>query len=297
MFKEKKCLLRRIHGIQSVHDYSDNPFLHRLEIELKQKLEEIVDCEEAIWLQKSRNEWIADGDRNTRLYHAKTITQRGKNKILALRGDAEDWIYGQNILKSMAHSFYSNLFNEEDADRSVLNTIHSSPALLERNVKSLDYIFSDQEIHNVIFQMGPLKVPREDLFPSLFFQRQWAKVGPKLCEFDKYICQNNSLIQEVNKTLLVLIAKVNKPEFIPQFRPISLCNLSYKCFTKAIVNHIKPHLADCISSFQVRFVPGRNIHDNVIVSHELVDTMSKMRCRHGFMSIMIDLEKAYDRLS
>lgn len=55
--------------------------------------------------------------------------------------------------------------------------------------------------------MGPLKSPGEDGFSAMFYHRQWDKVGPKICEFAKDVWQDNRLIKEVNKTLLVLIAK------------------------------------------------------------------------------------------
>lgn len=122
-------------------------------------------------------------------------------------------------------------------------------------------------------------------------------MGPKLCDFAKDVWSNNNLIKQVNKTLLVLIAKVNKPDFISQFRPISLCNVSYKCITKAIVNRIKSLLNEYVSPFQASFVPERNVHDNSIVAHEIIHTMSRMKGKRRFMSIKIDLEKAYDRLS
>jgi hypothetical protein len=34
--------------------------------------------------------------------------------------------------------------------------------------------FSEEEISNALFQIGPLKVPGADGFPARFFQRNWA---------------------------------------------------------------------------------------------------------------------------
>lgn len=56
----------------------------------------------------------------TQFYHAKTITRRRKNKILALRGKNEGWIYDQHIVKEVAHHFFSNLFVEDDVISSLI---------------------------------------------------------------------------------------------------------------------------------------------------------------------------------
>lgn len=122
-------------------------------------------------------------------------------------------------------------------------------------------------------------------------------MGLGLCFFIQEAWQNNDLIKEINNTLLVLLPKINILDFIYQFKPISLCNVAYKCITKLIVNRLKSLLGKWVSPFQANFVPGRNIHDNIIIAHELFHTMDRMRGKKGFMSIKIDIEKAYDRLS
>jgi hypothetical protein len=69
---------------------------------------------------------------------------------------------------------------------------------------------------------------------------------------------------------------VNKSEFVNQFKPISLCNVSYKVLTKIVVNRLKPVVGSIISPFQTGFVPRRNINENIIISHEMLYNMTKM---------------------
>ncbi|XP_072058201.1 uncharacterized protein [Arachis hypogaea] len=84
VFKRKRRVLNRINGIQKASTYGRNPFLEDLEQQLVTELEEILNQEEILWLQKSRQNWIVDGDRNTRYYHTKTAIRKKKNRILKL---------------------------------------------------------------------------------------------------------------------------------------------------------------------------------------------------------------------
>jgi hypothetical protein len=122
-------------------------------------------------------------------------------------------------------------------------------------------------------------------------------VANSLFQFVNQVWVNPSLISFINNTLIVMIPKVDKPEFVSQFRPISLCNVVYKIISKVIVRRIKPFLNDVISPYQSSFILGRSIHHNIIVAHEMVHSMSRMKGKKMFMSIKIDLEKAYDRLN
>lgn len=45
----------------------------------------------------------------------------------------------------------------------------------------------------------------------------------------------------LNETNIVLVPKVDKPEVVGQFRPISLCNYAYKVVSKVIVNRMKAY--------------------------------------------------------
>lgn len=97
--------------------------------------------------------------------------------------------------------------------------------------------------------------------------------------------------------MLVLIPKVENVEFYKQFRPISLCSVAYKLITKVLVNRLRPLLNDLVGPAQVSFIPGRQSSDNILVAQELIHTIKRCKSKRGLMSIKIDLEKAYDRVS
>ena len=100
----------------------------------------------------------------------------------------------------------------------------------------------------------------------------------------------------LNNTHIVLIPKIQGPETIGNYRPISLCNSVYKIITKILVSRIRPYLDKLVSPYQTAFVPGRRGVDNAIIVQELIHTIGRTKGSRGTMAIKIDLEKAFDRL-
>ncbi|KAK4490473.1 hypothetical protein RD792_001150, partial [Penstemon davidsonii] len=88
IFENKRRLLARINGIQKCLCQEENPFLSSLEKYLIEEYNEILKQEELFWFQKSRTQWLSQGDRNTRFYHMTTISRRRRNKITALKINA-----------------------------------------------------------------------------------------------------------------------------------------------------------------------------------------------------------------
>ena len=53
-----------------------------------------------------------------------------------------------------------------------------------------------------------------------------------------------------------------------------------------------------ISTFPNAFIQGRNIVDNILLAHEILDTMRKKKGRKkGYGALKIDVCKSYDRVS
>ncbi|CAA0810119.1 Unknown protein, partial [Striga hermonthica] len=144
--------------------------------------------------------------------------------------------------------------------------------------------------------MGPLKALGMDGLNALFFQKNWETVGPSVRTIIRKMWWDGVVLSRVNQTLITLIPKVENPNTIKQFRPISLLNVIYKLFTKILVNRMKHTLSDLIHPAQASFVPGRHITDNIVVAQELIHSMRCMRGAKGYMVIKVDLEKAYDYL-
>ncbi|KAF7807956.1 reverse transcriptase [Senna tora] len=107
--------------------------------------------------------------------------------------------------------------------------------------------------------------------------------------------EGKSNLRSINKTNLVLIPKVDRPESVGHFCLISLCNFSYKILSKVITNRMKDLLPKFISQHQRAFVSGRLIQDNIVIAHEVFHYLKEKRRGGNYeYALKMDMNKAYD---
>lgn len=257
----------------------------------------VLEQEEVLWFQKSREKWIALGDRNTTYFHTSTIIRRRKNRIESLKGDDGRWISNLKDLEDLATDFYKWLYSMDDVDEVVSGLPQTGFMRLSHSeLAELDKPFSGVEVENSVRSMGKFKASGPDGFQPVFYQHCWEVVGPSVINFVLNFFQSGVLPEETNDALVVLIAKVLKPEKLTQFRPISLCNVLFKTITKAMVMRLKKVMPKLIGPAQASFIPGRLSTDNIMLVQEAVHSIRRKKGRKGWMLLKLDLEKAYDRI-
>lgn len=96
----------------------------------------------------------------------------------------------------------------------------------------------------------------------------------------------------INSSFLALIPKEASLPSFDSFRPIFLCNISYKILTKIIASRLNGILDALISPNQGGFVQNMNILDNIILVQEVVHLriMRHEKC----MVIKLDFVNDFD---
>ena len=154
----------------------------------------------------------------------------------------------------------------------------------------------DFEIKEAVFQMDKYKAPGSDGFGAAFFQDYWHIIHKDVCQAIKTFFRDGKVLKQLNHTLITLIPKVETPSSPGQFRPINLCTTLYKIITKVMVNRMQLVIGKIIDPIQSAFVPKRSIHDNILLAHEIINKFHNMRGKKSWVTLKLDMEKAYDRL-
>jgi hypothetical protein len=142
-----------------------------------------------------------------------------------------------------------------------------------------------------------MKAPGSDGLHALFFKKCWNTLGAKLSEEVLEAINKKCIPAGWNDTVIVLIPKIEAPDSITQFRPISLCNVLYKVISKMIAGRLKLILDDIISQVQSAFVPGRLISDNILIAYECLHKIKNKKIgKEGLCAVKLDMHKAYDRV-
>ena len=101
------------------------------------------------------------------------------------------------------------------------------------NVNSIEKL-SEQEIRTALFDTNPDKAPGPDGMTNRLFQKFLREMRQDIIRLVRDFFATGSFDPLLNKTNICLIPKKKKPRNMTEFRPISLCNVSYKIISKLI---------------------------------------------------------------
>ncbi|XP_026439065.1 uncharacterized protein LOC113337670 [Papaver somniferum] len=219
-------------------------------------------------------------------------TRYSRNRIESIKNPNGTWLEKISEISNCLTDHFKSISNNNSPvlNRDLINLIPSS--ITDRENELLLETPKDAEIKDTLFAMEGNKSLGSNGLPPNFFQDNWETIGEDLIKLVHNFFDTGYMLKEMNTTFISLIPKVQLPSTPGDFRPISLCNTTYKLISK----RMKPLLCKIISPYQSALILGRQITDNTMVSHEIIHNMRTRRDLQEWMGIKIDMSKAFDRV-
>ncbi|GLU02749.1 hypothetical protein SLE2022_199870 [Rubroshorea leprosula] len=289
--KEAELLIASIDEKGEQHQLSDN------DIELRRnsfiELWKSLKIKERMSQQKSRKQWLKEGDANTKFFHRSIKGRWSRNEINCIRINGVQYT-GVEVIKREVAKYFQDLFKEEKWRRPKLDGI-GFRQISQSDNELLTATFSEQEIKEAIWNCDPSKAPGPDGFNFRFIMSMWEVIKDDIISFVREFQQHGRLVRGSNASFIVLIPKTDNPQAIEEFRPISLIGVTYKIIAKLLANRLRKVLPKVIGDQQMAFIEGRMLVEGAVIANEILDEVKRKK-KKGFL-FKADFEKAYDKVS
>lgn len=298
IFAQKSHLEVQLQAVEAQLQHYWDPSLQAQEQHLLNDLNNLYFKEELHWKQKSRVNWLKEGDKNTRYFHLSTLAHRAQNRINSLDSPNGETLSTSKEIYQHITSFYQSLLSEDPINRddAQLSFLQHTPTLVTPSHNTfLCSPISEDEVEKALFSMKPFGAPGPDGFPPGFLQHFWYLLKKDLTELVQESFQSKQMLGRINHTFLTVIPKTENAKTIDSFRPISLCNAIYKLVSKVATNRFKRILPNIITEEQKAFIKNRHLLDGLTTIHELLHSLQRYN-RKGLL-LKLDMKKAFDRIN
>ncbi|XP_073154048.1 uncharacterized protein [Henckelia pumila] len=124
------------------------------------------------WKQKAACSWLADGERNTKLFHNAVRKKRVTNKIFRILEDGVCLSNPEDICRSGC-SLFENLLTGDPFVHSQPDFGHFTTVVSEDDNRDISALPSIEEVRSIVFSISMDSVAGPDGFSFCFYQRYW----------------------------------------------------------------------------------------------------------------------------
>ena len=222
---------------------------------------------------RSSLKWKAVGDQCSKEFFQTHRARSNASHITELRDAHGQSHTSQEAMAQICSDYYQKLYTIRDSPEAVAGAQEAALSYLSDKIpaktkQALQAPLSQEELRMALWDMCPGKSPGLDDIVVEFYKTFWNVLG------EEFTCMINTSIREgqlplgITQGMIVLLHKGGDRQALTNWRPITLLNLSYKIYAKALQLRLQPVLMDVISPDQSGFLPLRFILDNLLITQE-----------------------------
>lgn len=204
------------------------------------------------------------------------------------------WIEEQAKVKEAARLFFFHRFQEDDQHRPCLDSICFQTIGHHQN-DMLSGRFQEEEVKDAVWGCGSEKSPGPDGINFKFIKRFWHLFKPDVLRFLDEFYVNGIFSRGCNASFIVLIPKVENPQALDEYRPVSLIECMYKIVAKLLANRLKKIMPLIINERQFAFIEGKHLLQSALIANEVAEEAK--RRQKLCIVFKVVYEKAYDSVS
>jgi hypothetical protein len=203
---------------------------------VKVQLATLLHYRNIYWRNTFTNNRVMFGDECTKLFHAMATVSHRRNTISQILNDSGVWVQDHARKEALLWAaFKSRLGVTLD---SIMLFDLENLIIIKDNLDHLVAPITREEIDSIVKRWPIDKAPGPDGFNGMFMKKCWHIIKVDFYKLCDDFFENQSSLEGINNSYIVLIPKKNNPETVYDFRPNSLMNLAPKFVTMILADRL-----------------------------------------------------------
>lgn len=191
--------------------------------------------------------------------------------MLKLRTEDGRVLSDTNEMLEETKRYYQKLYTEQKVQSpGITKYIDNLPKLTRLESDNLEGLITMGEASIALKNMQNDKSPGTDGMTVNFFKFFWKQLGDFVVRSINESFSKGEMSITQREGIIVCLPKGDKSrEYLKNWRPISLLNVTYKIGSTCIANRIKTVLSKLVNEDQTGFIKGRYIGDNLRTLYDM----------------------------
>jgi len=206
IFKEKIWIEGKLEQIHKewAKGNNDEDFAEQ-EKSLTQQWNDRCKQEEILWTQKSRIQWLKEGEKNTRFFHRSALDYRSANRILEMRNREWEPVKNHNDTSALLREHFQAIAQEPQSNReeAIKELLKAVPKSINSDQNwALCREITMEEVEEAVRSMPNDKSPRPDGFTINFYKACWHIVKQEVRDVVEDSKCSGSILKSINSTFV-----------------------------------------------------------------------------------------------